>query len=195
MRVLLVESCPGTSDEVRIQLADAGHEVVECFDDKAPLCVGIDDGRRCPMNNQVDVAVAVRVPGDGAAKLHEMGAVCAIRHRVPLVEYPGLETSPFHGRATATNGDVLAALDDAVSNGSPHAIAATNALRQLPHLVGRDQQGIYATAERDGARLHLTVHLPDDLEANVAGHAVTAMIRAVRAYDPYIPVIDVSMAH
>jgi hypothetical protein len=123
-----------------------------------------------------------------------MGAVCAIRHRVPLVEYPGLETSPFHGRATATNGDVLGALDEAVSNGSPHAIAATNALRQLPHLADADTSKIFATAERDGSRLHLVVHLPDDLAANIAGHAVTAMIRAVRAYDPYVPVIDVSMA-
>lgn len=195
MRVLLVESCPGTSDDVRAQLTDGGHEIVECFDDHSPLCVGSDDGRRCPLGQPVDVAIAVRIPGDGAAKLHEMGAVCAIRHRVPLVEYPGLDTSPFHGHSIPTSGDVLGALDDALAGGTSHAVAATNALRQLPYLAGGDPGAVFATSERQGRRVHITVHLPAALAAGDTSHAVTTVVRAVRAFDAHVPVIDVSVAH
>lgn len=195
MKVLLVESCPGTSDDVRAQLRESGHEIVECFDDHSPLCVGSDDGRRCPLGQPVDVAVAVRVPGDGAAKLHEMGAVCAIRHRVPLVEYPGLETSPFHGHSVPTSGDVLGALDEALAGGSAHAIAATDALRKLPYLAAFDHAAVYATAEREANRLRLTVHLPDGVQRADTSHAVNSVVRAVRDFDPYVPVIDVSVAH
>jgi hypothetical protein len=194
MRVLLVESCPGTSDDVRTQLTDAGHEVVECFDDTAPLCVGIDDARRCPLGHPVDVAIAVRVPGDGAAKLHEMGAVCALRHRVPLVEYPGLDTSPFHGRSTATSGDLIGAIDDAAAQAGPHALAATAAIRGLPGLTDRDPGAAFATTERDGKRLHVVVHLPAGIAPEVAGMAATVATRAVREVDPYVSVIDVSLA-
>lgn len=195
MRVLLVESCPGTSDDVRAQLLDNGHEIVECFDDHSPLCVGSEDGRRCPLGQPVDVAVAVRVPGDGAAKLHEMGAVCAIRHRVPLVEYPGLETSPFHGHSVPTSGDVLGALDEALAGGSNHAVAATGALRKLPYLAAFDTAAVYATSVREANRLKLTVHLPVEVKQSDAAHAVTTVVRAVRDFDPYVPVIDVSVAH
>lgn len=195
MRVLLVESCPGTSDEVRAQLTEGGHEIVECFDDHSPLCVGIDDGRRCPLGQPVDVAISVRVPGDGAAKLHEMGAVCAMRHRVPLVEYQGDEASPFHGRAIPAAGDVLGAIDGALGGDSAHAVAATGALRKLPYLAGADASAVYATAQRQAQRLQLTVHLPHGVDPANVSHAVNSVVRAVRDFDPYVPVIDVSVAH
>jgi hypothetical protein len=195
MRVLLVESCEGAGEDVRRQLVAEGHEVVECFDAGQQLCVGSGSSAQCPFHDGVDAAVAVRIPGDATPNLHEMGAVCAIKHRVPLVEVPGLDTSPFAGRAVAASGDIVGAVEAVAADATAHADAATAALRRLPALADVDPEQVFATARRQGDRLMVTLHLPSGLPANQAAQATTWAARAVRDHDEFARIIDFSLAH
>jgi hypothetical protein len=194
MRVLLVESTEGAGDDVRKRLIAEGHEVVECFEAEQHLCVGVDHAERCPFRQGVDAAVAVRIPGDAAPNLHEMGAVCAINHRVPLVEVPGLDTSPFAGHAVATSGDIIGAIESVVNEAPGHAEAATAAMRALPTLADYDPAEVFATAKRQGDRLMITLHLPAGLAPNHAAQATTWAARAVRDHDDFARIIDFSVA-
>jgi hypothetical protein len=195
MRVVLAESIEGSGQEVRDQLVAAGHEVVECFEPGEDLCVGAGHAERCPYAGTVDVAVAVRIPGDGPIELREMGAVCSLNHHVPLVEFPGLESSPFAAYSTHSSGDVVGAIEAVAGTAPFHAAAATEALRGLPVLRDYEPESVFATARRDGDRLQLTLTLPPGLTGNQIAQATTWAARAVRDLDPHARTIDLGIAH
>jgi hypothetical protein len=176
------------NDEVREQLRGrwlaAGHDVVTCVDDdgKGP-CRGVREPSRCPLRQPVDLAVLVSrsaVP----TELAEMGAVCARRHRAPLVTI-----------------DPVVAADDLwhVETESP---AAMQVLQADDARVVRDRLPCRAevTVFRQPARLAVEVRCVADpssssrpLDAKQRLAIADLARAAIREHDPYVPVIDVNV--
>jgi hypothetical protein len=120
MRVLLVESTPGNAREVTSWLEGAGHDVARCFDAPTSFgCHAVVRREDCSLARPTDLALLVRDLGDHTHTLTEMGAVCAMRHHVPVVEV----TEP-HGHG----------LD-------PVLLGALSAARAAPHLHALDVGG------------------------------------------------------
>ena len=87
MRILLVASRPNDATSIEATLLDDGHTVTTCTDGSGGPCRGLHDFDECPLEASVDVAVVARAVGaDDERTLAEMGAVCAVRHRVGVIE-------------------------------------------------------------------------------------------------------------
>jgi hypothetical protein len=87
MRILLVASRPHDASAIEATLLDEGHTVTTCTDGSGGPCRGLHDFDECPLEASVDVAVVARAIGaDDERSLAEMGAVCAVRHRVGVIE-------------------------------------------------------------------------------------------------------------
>jgi hypothetical protein len=114
-----------------------------------------------------------------------MGAVCALRRRVPVVEI----TEPSLAELDIV---MLAALAEATSDGTASYVAAVRAaLGRLPSLPAPDMVGVHVT--RTSARVHVMLDIP----VGVADQAVPMVVdwasRAVRDHDQYVPVIDIGV--
>lgn len=174
------------SDEVREQLrhkwADAGHDVVMCVDDdgKGP-CRGVREPSRCPLRRPVDLAVLVS-RSTAPTDLAEMGAVCARRHRVPMVSIdPVLAADELWHVETETDAAMRQLqADDA------HAV-----LERLPYPAE-------VSVFRAPTRLAVDIRCLDDPSRGSASLdakqrlALADLARAaIREHDPYVAVIDV----
>ena len=128
MRVLLLETSPGVATEVSAELEAAGHAVERCHDagDDAFACNGLLEGHNCPLEEGIDVAVALT---DGATA---DGVRCTLRRHVPLVIGDD-EDVPFAEFATArAAGSLLDALDAAVATPlARHGAAALRSERSI----------------------------------------------------------------
>ena len=175
MRLLLIESTPGNAREIGSHLVTDGHEVVHCADEHGP-CRGSTHHMECPAEQHLDLAIVARDP-DAVRTLAEMGSVCATRHRVPLMELdPTQEGLPSVAVAQAI------ALRAVLAG---YATAIRHELAHLPALV---------EVRRTPDLIHATVHVPESLNTPQALSAVADRARkAVREYDPYVKVIDVSV--
>jgi hypothetical protein len=85
MRILLVATRPEDATAVESTLLDEGHTVTTCFDGHGGPCRGAKDVEQCPLESSVDLAVIARAPGVEPGLL-EMGATCAVHHRVGVIE-------------------------------------------------------------------------------------------------------------
>jgi hypothetical protein len=177
MDVLLIESSPGIADSLQHRLVRDGHSAVTCNDTRGGPCKGVDAHRECPLMNHVDLAVLARQRG-AERSLNEMGAVCALRHRVPLVTlYPGDEFGP--GAST----EIAAA----VARRAVEAEYAAVVRRQLRHDVDD------IVVERDYQRVHVTISVASSMSA-LAIHRLSDRVRqAVRDHDFYTQAIDISV--
>ena len=110
--------------------------------------------------------------------LNETGAVCAARHRVPLVTlYPGDEFGP--GPST----EIVAATARRVVEAEYAAVVR----RQLRHDVDD------IAVERDYQRVHVTISVAGSMSA-LAIHRLSDRVRqAARNHDLYTPAIDISV--
>jgi hypothetical protein len=196
MRVLLVDGDHVEGDVVAGQLTERGHEVVRCFGPgDTHLCRGVALHEECPVDSQsVDVAVLVREQGREPL-LREMGAVCAIRHRIPVVEAYSHGEPPFDGWATPTGAGVVDAVEDvAAGDLRGHELAVETVLVTVPAVVRLGHlPGV--RVERQVGRILLTITVPADMGADDTNSIVTWGVRALRDYDPYSSVIDVVVAH
>jgi hypothetical protein len=185
MRLMLVAG----SDEVREQLRDkwsaAGHDVVMCVDDdRTGPCRGVREPSRCPLRQPVDLAVLVSrsaVP----TELAEMGAVCARRHRVPMVTIdPVLAADELWHVETETSAAMHQLQADdarAVRERLPYP-AEVVVFRQPTRLAVEVR---CSTADQTGAPVRL------DAKQRLA---IADLARAaIREHDPYVPVIDVNV--
>lgn len=84
MRILLVATRPEDATAVESTLLDEGHTVTTCFDGNGGPCRGTRYAEHCPLESSVDVAVIAR-GSDVEPGLLEMGAICAVHHRVGVV--------------------------------------------------------------------------------------------------------------
>jgi hypothetical protein len=196
MRVLLVDGDHVEGDVVAGQLTERGHEVVRCFGpDDTHLCRGVALHEDCPVDSQsVDVAVLVREQGRQPL-LREMGAVCAIRHRIPVVEAYSHGEPPFDGWATPTGAGVVEAIEEvAVDELRGHELAVETVLVTVPAVVRLGHlPGV--RVDRQAGRILLTITVPADMSSDDTNSIVTWGVRGLRDYDPYASVIDVVLAH
>lgn len=196
MRVLLVDGDHVEGDVVAGQLTERGHEVVRCFGpDDTHLCRGVALHEECPVEGQgVDVAVLVREQGREPL-LREMGAVCALRHRIPVVEAYAHGDPPFDGWATPTGSAVVEAVEEVATDElRGHESAVETVLVNVPAVVRLGHLPL-VQVERHVGRLLLTITVPEDMSSDDTNSIVTWGVRALRDYDPYASVIDVVIAH
>ena len=197
MRILVLETDPGTARSYENALAGAGHEVVRCHDAGAPAfpCHGVT-GEGCPLDHAaVDAALIVRDPIASRATAREAGVSCAIRARIPVLEptAEGSWPSPFAGYVESFDGDVVTAVEDAVRRPSEgHAAAIRAHLMRSPAASGLSETDIPVLARRDGRRLRVEVGIPPSHPALREAAAAWAAA-AARTYDPGLQVIDVSL--
>jgi hypothetical protein len=194
MRVLLVDGDPTTGDLVALELHDSGHDVVRCFGrDDEHLCRGVAAHDECPVDaTRIDAAVLVRAEG-ATPSLREMPAICAIRHRIPVVEASPGDAPPFGGWVTPGGDSVLTALSQAVTGDRGGHVAAVEAvLVSVPAVVRLGRlPGVHV--RRDGTRLVLTLVLPHDMSDDDVNAIVTWAVRGLRDHDPYASVVDVAI--
>ena len=177
MEVLLIESSPGVASTLQQRLLRDGHDVVSCNDSHGGPCRGVDSHDSCPMERHIDVAILARERG-AAPSLNEMGSVCALTHRVPLVTlYPGDEFGP----------GVSAEITAAVAKREVEATYVGVIRRELGH----DVDDIHVTREHQ--RIHVELTIAESLDARAVSRLADRARHAVRAYDRTTPVVDISV--
>jgi hypothetical protein len=177
MEVLVIESSPGIAATLEHRLVRDGHEVISCNDSHGGPCRGVVSNEACPMTSHIDLAILARERG-APPSLNEMGSVCAMRHRVPMVTlYPGDEFGP--GTSTEIAADTARRVVEA-------GYAA--AIRQhLKHAVED------ITVEREHQRVHVTLTITEPMSAQSIGRLADRARQAVREHDSHTPVVDISV--
>jgi hypothetical protein len=177
MEVLLIESSPGVAISLQRRLARDGHEVITCNDSQGGPCRGIESDQSCPMERHIDVAILAR-QRSAAPSLNEMGSVCAMQHRVPLVTlYPGDEFGP----------GVSTEIAAAVARRQVEAGYVAAVRRQLGHGVED------ITVMREHQRIHVTITVGTSMSAQTIGRLVDRARQAVHEHDRHAPVVDISV--
>jgi hypothetical protein len=194
VKVLHVEAVRRAGAEAESDLRAAGHEVVGCesFDPTAP-CRGLEPVGGCPIDDgDVDVALVSRSGSD--LTMSERGALCAARHRIPVVVDSSTGTAVSFGPGTFIAGDdVVKACEQAAHSGAAHEAAIRRELvgRGVldAHRIDGPDADVAFEVTREPRRLHLTVFT----SAQDGAMALTkAAVEALRRFDPYVAVIDVS---
>lgn len=194
MKVLLVEGAPGVGAGAEAELRAAGHAVVGCEPgDPSSPCRGLETLDDCPLDaGDVDVAVVSRAGLEMTPS--ERGALCAARHRVPVV----LTGNPRHamsfGPGTHIAGaNLTAACDAAARSGVAHIAAIRRELLMAGVVTTEDVDGDDATVSfhvtREPKRLRLVIKAPGD-DARLPSITKSAA-EALRRFDQYAKVIDV----
>jgi hypothetical protein len=177
MDVLVIESSPGIATTLQHRLTRDGHEVISCNDSHGGPCKGVESNEACPMTQHIDVAILARERG-AQPSLNEMGSVCALQHRVPLVTlYPGDEFGP--GASTEIAAAVVRREVEA------GYVAAVR--RQLRHGVDDIK------AEREYQRVHVTITVDRTMSAQTIDRMADRARQAVRTHDAHTPTIDISV--
>jgi hypothetical protein len=177
MDVLLIESSPGIAATLQHRLVRDGHEVHSCNDSHGGPCTGVESSESCPLDHNVDIAVLARERA-AAPSLNEMGSVCALKRRVPLLTlYPGDEFGP--GAST----EIAAA----VAQREVEAGYVAAVRRQLGHIVGD------ITVVREHSRIHVTLTISEVADAQAISMIADRARQAVREHDRHTPVVDVSV--
>lgn len=193
MRILLVDGVSGGA-VLAGQLGERGHEVVRCFPDGGrALCVGVEHPEDCPVESLgCDVALIVRDTSQEPS-LQEMGAVCALRRHIPLVEACPDPSSPFSAWSTPSGTAVVEAVEDFDSGFRPGLVAAVeSALAELP-AVRRLGRLPTIAVRRIGASLQMSITVPAEVTRAEEDSIVTWAVRALRAADPYSQSADVTV--
>jgi len=178
MRLLLIESTPGTGSAIEADLLAQGHEVVSCNDEHGGPCRGIDDHRECPLETHVDMTIVARA-GTTERTLGEMGAVCATRHRVPLVE---VDTDD------PTGGLPSVAVASAVATRRVEAACADAVRAELGDVPA------VVEVRREPDRVHVSIQVPQRTRTQSKVSAMADRARhAVREHDQFVSCIDVSV--
>jgi hypothetical protein len=196
LNVLVLESEVGAADEARQELEAAGHHVVGCHqrgEDAFP-CAALRDGKQCPLDEVVDVALDVRPRPRSQPAPREDGVACALRQHVPLVIAGPAVLNPYLEYAQSTINrtyDVVEACERAAT--APlrdHTVAAARALREVLDRRHVDTTPLVAVRRRDGALL-IEVSRAEDLDQPTRSMAAVRMAGAVRALDHYARGCDV----
>lgn len=183
MKLLLIETEPGAAFNVEDTLLDDGHEVVKCNDGLGGPCKGVADHSKCPMHLHVDLAILAR-PDWAYATLNEMGSVCARQHRVPLVQ-----VDPIEPEAMLDDIEVTAARARRKVE-AEYAAAVRRELRD-----GGVDGDVAVQVRRTPHRIDASVHLPPSSFSPSQQAALSDRARhAIRTHDPFVRVIDVSVA-
>lgn len=120
--VLLIESRPGIAEHTAQSLTAAGHTVHRCHEPGLPAfpCTELTQPGTCPLDQGIDVALAVRKRVLPRPTPVEDGISCTIRAGVPLVEMGPGTLDPFDQWVTkriTRDDEVEDALDEAIEIG------------------------------------------------------------------------------
>lgn len=197
MDVLLIESHPGLARDAQARLRAAGHRVFRCTDeapegDVGSPCRGLRDGGRCPLDETaLDAAVLVRVGSE--LRTGEHGAICAARHRIPLVVAGDASSAGLAPVEVTLLDDLPDAVERAAASGAAHASAVVRELLSLGIIARHELEGerpsIVVQVSRSPRRLALTLWLVDGDPRQP--ELVRSARQALRAFDPDAPVTDV----
>jgi len=194
VKVLLVEGAPGVGAPAESQLRAAGHEVVGCEPaDPSSPCRGLEAVGDCPLDaGDVDVAVVSRAGLELTPS--ERGALCAARHRVPVVVAGNPRHAISFGPGTHMAGpDLVGACTDAAASGVAHVAAVRRELLIAGVVTPDDVDGpnppVSFEVHRQPRRLRLVVCAPQG-DARLASITKSAA-EALRRFDTHVSVIDV----
>jgi len=194
MRILLVDGDQNEGAVLAGQLGERGHDVVHCFPpDGHAVCVGATDPAHCPVESLgCDVALVVRDPRQEPG-LREMGAICAIRRHIPLVEAFPDASSPFQQWSTQAGTAIIEAVEECDSGARPRLVAAVEErLAVLPAVIRLGRMPTVAI-RRQGSQLVMTLTLAPHATAADEDSIVTWAVRALRELDPHALTADVSV--
>ncbi len=178
MRLLLIESRPGTGSAIEADLIAQGHDVSSCNDDHGGPCRGVADHRECPMEAHLDLTIVAR-SGTAERSLNEMGAVCAAQHRIPLVEIDVDDPTGELPSVAVANAVATRRVE------AGYATAIRVELGTVPAMVD---------VRREPNRVHATIQIPQREATQARLSAVADRARhAVREHDPFVSCIDVSV--
>ena len=177
MKLLVLESEQHLGRDVAIALTQAGHQIATCTDpDTDRPCRSVDEPFGCPLTHPIDLAVVVRRL-DSPDTLREMGAVCAERHRVPVV------------RVEPTNHDFGRVIAAAAAAGKDRGEAACAAAVREALAQHEPRVEVGREHDRTWVRIELPVRAADTVVWAITGRAR----EAIRRYDPFVKAIDISV--
>ena len=191
MKILMIDSDRREGAVLADEFRTRGHEVVRCFPDPSDgMCVGVHSPHECPVESLgCDVALVVR-DADRPPHLQEMGAVCAVRRHIPLIEAYGHGDGPFADWATPTGTAVIEAVEEHDSGLRPRLVEAVErALADLPLVTRLGRVPTVAVRKHDD-RLSVSIDMPAGLSAADEDAIVTWAVRAVREHDPHTSTAD-----
>lgn len=191
MKILMIDSDRREGAVLAEEFRTRGHEVVRCFPHPSDgMCVGVHSPHACPVESLgCDVALVVR-EADRPPHLQEMGAVCAVRRHIPLIEAYGHGDGPFAEWATPTGTAVIEAVEEHDSGVRPRLVEAVErALADLPVVVRLGRVPTVAV-RKHGDRLSVTIDLPPGSSPADEDAIVTWAVRAVREHDPHTSTAD-----
>jgi hypothetical protein len=195
VKVLMLESHDGVARDAEAELTRAGHTIVRCSTpDRQFPCRALSMVGDCPLDQYVDVAVVVQEIGTEQV---DLGALCVLRCRIPVVE-----VNPTHSSrrwssplwTSVTGHDLMAECQRAAHDGDAHAQAVRRRLIAQGVLAEADLEGPAPTVaiglQRSAARLQLTIELDDRVRHREA-EITRAATQALREYDARAAVIDI----
>jgi hypothetical protein len=121
--ILVVGAEDWAIDDATSQLHAAGRTVHRCSDTtEVPFpCNALIPGRGCPLDqHHIDVVLNIRSRPEAQPALAEMGAICGLRDRIPLVlaGLSGVSGLAPWGVRVPDEGDIVTTCDDAVQHGA-----------------------------------------------------------------------------
>ena len=122
-RILVVGTDEWAIEQAGSQLGAAGRHVRRCHEPGEPSfpCNALLPGRRCPLDEGVDVVLDMRARPVTPPAINEFGALCALHAAVPLVVagVPGDSGfGPWAASAVEDGVDLIAACDGAAAGAS-----------------------------------------------------------------------------
>jgi hypothetical protein len=199
MKVLIVEDENGSADEIAHAITDAGHHITTCHDPSAPAfpCDGM--GGPCPLEQGVDLVVAVRRSDNQVLSIQEDGARCAARAGIPIVVVGSEENNPYSEWAAATvplaEASTIVSVIEAVAAAPDARLTetATRALVENLRNAGIDASDATATVRRTTPQsLMINVSIPSMSDTSAARRASVWVASAVRRESKLTGTIDVS---
>jgi hypothetical protein len=124
------------------RLEAAGLRPLTCHPAGAPAfpCNALIEGRVCPLEVGFDLAITIRARPDAAPTQGEVGVICALQHKVPLVTAGMAGRNPFEPwavRALGRSDDLVPVVQDILGYHEPSAAKEGAALDLRPSLAGR----------------------------------------------------------
>jgi hypothetical protein len=121
LAILVVGTDDWAVSQARESLTSAGQVAFTCHEPGEPSfpCNALKEGRICPLDAGAEVALVVRARPMPEPTPGEMGAVCALHARLPLVTSGMVSNSPFVRFIDAEvppSGDFVDACERAVSS-------------------------------------------------------------------------------
>jgi hypothetical protein len=122
-----------------------------------------------------------------------MGAICAIRRHIPMIEARAESKSPFADWSTPAGTAVIEAVEEFDTGARPGLVTAIEArLATLPAVIRLGQLPTIAV-RHIGSRLLMNITLPPGATPAEEESIVTWAVRCLREVDPYTLTADVSV--